>query len=131
MVSRVCHVVSFTMLPPLIVTEPLAPSWRAFGTGPVVETLSNVDLKYVGAIYGTAKEFDSSWSRGNDETFAVQACAVGGAIVGFSVGPIGMRQGGRRVITIPAELGYGAQGSPPTIPANATLVFVVDAVRVT
>ena len=35
-VSRVCHVVSFTMLPPLIVTEPPAPSWRAFGTGPVV-----------------------------------------------------------------------------------------------
>src|SRR4051794_10639045 len=36
MVSRVCQVVPFTMLPPLIVTEPPAPSWRAFGTGPVV-----------------------------------------------------------------------------------------------
>lgn len=100
------------------------------GKGPVVETLSSVDLKYVGGFHGSGKEFDSSWSRGPDETFSVRACAVGGSIVGFAVGPLGMRQGGRRVVTIPSALAYGDQGQPPTIPPKSTLVFVVDAVRV-
>ncbi len=41
-----------------------------------------------------------------------------------------MKVGGRRQIVLPPEYGYGAQGSPPAIPANATLVFVVDLVEV-
>lgn len=99
------------------------------GTGPEAKTLSKLQVKYVGALYGSAKEFDSSWSRGAEETLPVTVCSAG-TIVGFSVGPTGMKQGGRRQITIPAELGYGAQGSPPTIPANAALVFIVDLVSV-
>lgn len=99
------------------------------GTGPVVETLSKIEVKYVGALYGTAKEFDSSWSRGPQETLPLQVCTAG-TIVGFSVGGTGMKQGGRRQITIPAALGYGAAGQPPTIPANSALVFIIDAVKV-
>ncbi len=100
------------------------------GDGDEVKVGSKAKLKYVGALYDTGKEFDSSWSRGNDETFDVQACYQG-AIAGFSVGPIGMKVGGRRQITIPAALGYGDQAQGKDIPANSALIFVVDLVGVT
>jgi FKBP-type peptidyl-prolyl cis-trans isomerase len=49
-------------------------------------------------------------------------------IAGWDQGVEGMKVGGRRELTIPPGLGYGPQGSPPTIPPNETLVFVVDLV---
>ena len=99
------------------------------GDGEQAQTGDQVLVKYVGAIYETGKEFDSSWSRGAEETFPFGICRQG-VVPGFAVGPTGMKVGGRRQITIPPELGYGAQGNPPAIPANATLVFVVDLVEV-
>jgi FKBP-type peptidyl-prolyl cis-trans isomerase len=99
------------------------------GDGEVAETGDQVEVKYVGAFYETGEEFDSSWSRGEDETLPFGICRQG-VVPGFAVGPTGMKVGGRRRIVIPPELGYGAQGSPPTIPANSTLVFVVDLVEV-
>ncbi len=100
------------------------------GKGQEARTLDQVEVKYVGAFYDTGKEFDSSWSRGKDETLPFTVCA-GGVIPGFSVAPTGMKVGGRRQVTIPARFGYGAQGQPPTIPGGATLVFVLDLVEVT
>ncbi len=97
------------------------------GTGPEARTLSRVTTKYVGAFYESGKEFDSSWSRGKDETLPFTVCSQD-VIVGFSVAPTGMKVGGRRQVTIPARFGYGAEGSPPTIPGGATLVFVIDLV---
>jgi len=99
------------------------------GDGAEAVTGSQVEVKYVGAFYDTGKEFDSSWSRGPDETLPFGICQQG-VIPGFAVGPTGMKVGGRRQIIIPSELGYGAQGSPPTIPGGAALVFVVDLVNV-
>ena len=99
------------------------------GDGAEAVTGSQVEVKYVGAFYDTGKEFDSSWSRGPDETLPFGICQQG-VIPGFAVGPTGMKVGGRRQIIIPSELGYGAQGSPPTIPGGAALVFVVDLVTV-
>ena len=99
------------------------------GDGAEAVTGSQVEVKYVGAFYDTGKEFDSSWSRGPDETLPFGICQEG-VIPGFAVGPTGMKIGGRRQIIIPSELGYGAQGSPPTIPGGAALVFVVDLVTV-
>ena len=99
------------------------------GDGEVAETGDQVEVKYVGAFYETGEEFDSSWSRGEDETLPFGICRQG-VVPGFAVGPTGMKVGGRRRIVIPPELGYGAEGSPPTIPANSTLVFVVDLVEV-
>jgi peptidylprolyl isomerase len=99
------------------------------GDGAEAKTGDQVTVKYFGAIYETGKEFDSSWSRGPEETFPFGICREG-VVPGFAVGPTGMKVGGRRQITIPAELGYGAQGSPPAIPPNSTLVFVVDLVEV-
>ena len=89
---------------------------------------STVALKYVGAIYETGEEFDSSWSRGADETLEV-TLGEGRVIPGFEQAVYGMQVGGRRVVTIPSELGYGPQGTGP-IPGDATLVFVLDLVSV-
>jgi peptidylprolyl isomerase len=99
------------------------------GDGDEATTGDQVLVKYVGAIYETGKEFDSSWSRGAEETFPFGICRQG-VVPGFAVGPTGMKVGGRRQIVIPPELGYGEQGSPPAIPPNSTLVFVVDLVEV-
>ena len=99
------------------------------GDGAEAVTDSEVELKYVGAFYETGEEFDSSWSRGPDETLPFTICRPQ-VITGFSVGPTGMKVGGRRQITIPSKFGYKENGQPPKIPPNATLVFVVDLVKV-
>jgi len=100
------------------------------GTGDLATTLSGVEVKYAGALYDTGVEFDSSWQQSPDKTFPFTVCATG-TVPGFAVAPTGMKVGGRRQVTIPAEYGYGAAGSPPTIPGGATLVFVIDLVKVT
>jgi hypothetical protein len=99
------------------------------GDGEQAVTGSAVELKYVGSFYETGEEFDSSWSRGPEETIPVGICRRG-VIPGFAVGPTGMKVGGRRVITIPAELGYGSAGNPPVIGPDLPLVFIVDLVSV-
>ena len=99
------------------------------GDGAEAVTGSQVAVKYVGAFYDSGEEFDSSWSRGAQETLPFGICQQG-VIPGFAVGPTGMKEGGRRLITIPSELGYGAAGQG-TIPPDSALVFVVDLVSVT
>ena len=99
------------------------------GDGDEAVTGSQVAVKYVGAFYADGKEFDSSWSRGAEETLPFGICQRG-VIPGFAVGPSGMKVGGRRQIIIPAAFGYGPDGQPPTIPGNSALVFVVDLVSV-
>lgn len=99
------------------------------GDGAEAVNGSTVEVKYVGAFYQTGDEFDSSWSRGPDETIPFGICQSG-VIPGFAVGPTGMKVGGRRVITIPAELAYGTEGRPPVIGPDLPLVFIVDLVSV-
>jgi peptidylprolyl isomerase len=84
-------------------------------------------VNYVGVTFSTGDEFDASWDTG--QPYPVQLGA-GMVIEGWDRGLVGMRKGGRRMLTIPPELGYGAQGNPPAIPPNETLVFVVDAIDV-
>ncbi|WP_104526565.1 FKBP-type peptidyl-prolyl cis-trans isomerase [Blastococcus saxobsidens] len=98
------------------------------GEGDEAVSGSTVEVKYVGAFYETGEEFDSSWSRGEDTTLPV-TLGSGGVIPGFDQGITGMQEGGRRMVTIPSELGYGAGGAGP-IPGDATLVFVIDLVDV-
>ncbi|WP_081975196.1 MULTISPECIES: FKBP-type peptidyl-prolyl cis-trans isomerase [Modestobacter] len=85
-------------------------------------------VKYVGGFYESGEEFDASWDRGEDETLPV-TLGAGQVIPGFEQGIEGMQVGGRRVVTIPSELGYGDQARGP-IPAGSTLVFVLDLVSV-
>ncbi|GAB3363372.1 FKBP-type peptidyl-prolyl cis-trans isomerase [Modestobacter lapidis] len=98
------------------------------GSGPEAVGGSTVAVKYVGAFYETGEEFDSSWSRGADETLPV-TLGAGQVIPGFEQGISGMQVGGRRMVTIPSDLGYGPRGQGP-IPGGATLVFVIDLVEV-
>jgi FKBP-type peptidyl-prolyl cis-trans isomerase len=97
------------------------------GTGKTATPGSTVTVNYVGALYKGGKEFDSSWKR--HQTFST-ALSTGNVITGWVKGIPGMKVGGRRELIIPPSLGYGKAGSPPTIPANATLVFVVDLLAV-
>jgi peptidylprolyl isomerase len=93
------------------------------GSGPEAKSGDTVTVQYVGVNYKTGKEFDSSWSRSEPFSFTLGA---GEVIPGWDQGIEGMKVGGRRELVIPPELGYGAAGAPPAIPANETLVFVVD-----
>jgi FKBP-type peptidyl-prolyl cis-trans isomerase len=97
------------------------------GTGKTASAGQTVTVNYVGDLYKTGKEFDSSWSRNQPFTTALSS---GSVIPGWVKGVSGMKVGGRRELIVPPSLGYGAKGSPPTIPANSTLVFVVDLLSV-
>ena len=97
------------------------------GTGKQADEGSNVEVKYVGVLYVNGKEFDSSWKRGPNQTLPFMV--GGGVIPGFSKGVTGMKIGGRREVIIPAKDGYGPTASGP-IPANSTLIFVIDLVKV-
>ncbi len=99
------------------------------GDGEEAKTGDKVQMEYVGVLFADGSEFDSSWSRGA-EPFTVPALGGGSVIKGWDEGIPGMKVGGRRKLVIPAAKAYGAAGSPPKIPANATLIFVVDLLQV-
>ncbi len=92
------------------------------GDGPAVRDDSLVSFNYLGQIYGTDTVFDESYSR-EPVPFPV---GIGGLIKGWDEGLVGLNRGSRVLIIAPPEFGYGEQGSPPKIPGNATLAFVVD-----
>jgi FKBP-type peptidyl-prolyl cis-trans isomerase len=93
------------------------------GTGAEAKTGQHVTVNYVGVLYNGGKEFDSSWKRNEPFSFTLGKKEV---IAGWDKGIPGMKVGGRRELVIPAALAYGSKGSPPSIPPNAPLVFVVD-----
>jgi peptidylprolyl isomerase len=97
------------------------------GKGKAAKDGDKVSVQYVGVAFSTGEEFDSSWSRNEPFEFTLGA---GEVIPGWDEGVVGMKEGGRRQLTIPAELAYGAQGSPPAIGPNETLVFVIDLKKV-
>jgi FKBP-type peptidyl-prolyl cis-trans isomerase len=98
------------------------------GTGPAAKSGDKISVRYVGVLYNNNKEFDSSWKRGK-APFQL-TLGEGQVIPGWDQGLVGMKVGGRRRLTIPPDLAYGAQGQPPTIPANSTLVFDVDLTKI-
>jgi FKBP-type peptidyl-prolyl cis-trans isomerase len=93
------------------------------GDGPEAQPGDTLTVQYVGVLYQSGKEFDSTWDRGQPFTFQL---ATGQVIPGWDQGLQGMRVGGRRQLIVPPDLGYGKQGQPPDIPPNSTLIFVVD-----
>jgi len=97
------------------------------GTGAAAKAGDMLTMKYVGVLYATGKQFDASWDRGQDFTFGLGAQQV---IQGWDQGLVGMKVGGRRQLIIPPQLGYGDQGAGADIPPGATLIFVVDLVKI-
>jgi peptidylprolyl isomerase len=97
------------------------------GKGPRAKKGDEMSMQYVGISWSTGQQFDASWDRGA-QPFTFQLGA-GMVIPGWDQGIVGLRKGGRRLLIIPPEMGYGAQGTPDgTIAPNETLVFVVDRV---
>jgi peptidylprolyl isomerase len=95
------------------------------GDGQEIQAGDTANVQYVGVSWSTGREFDSSWDRGAQPfSFPVGA---GRVIAGWDQGVTGMRAGGRRLLVIPPDLGYGDRGAGDVIAPGETLVFVVDA----
>ncbi|HEY6051461.1 MAG TPA: FKBP-type peptidyl-prolyl cis-trans isomerase [Thermoanaerobaculia bacterium] len=95
------------------------------GTGASPKQGQVVVVHYTGWLWengAKGKKFDSSVDRGTPFEFA-----IGGRVIqGWNEGVASMKVGGKRTLLIPPQLGYGANGRPPVIPPNATLIFDVE-----
>ncbi|TRZ83809.1 MAG: FKBP-type peptidylprolyl isomerase [Streptomycetaceae bacterium] len=93
------------------------------GTGGLVLATSTLTVHYVLMAWSTGKVVESSWS-GDPATFPLS-----GVITGWQEGMPGMKIGGRRLLVLPPDKGYGAAGGGPIGP-NETLIFVVDVIGI-
>ncbi len=96
------------------------------GTGAEAKPGKTVRVHYTGWLTNGTK-FDSSVDRGTPFEFPLGA---GRVIQGWDKGVAGMKEGGKRKLTISSDLGYGAQGAAGVIPGGATLVFDVELIKV-
>ena len=99
----------------------------AVGDGEEAARGKKVTVHYVGVAFRSGEEFDASWNRGEPFRFTL---GKGQVIPGWDAGVAGMRVGGRRKLTIPSALGYGARGAGGAIAPHEPLVFVVDLLAV-
>ena len=97
------------------------------GDGDEATTGKKVTVHYVGVSFLTGEQFDASWDRGQPFEFKL---GKGQVIPGWDQGVAGMKVGGRRRLTIPSALAYGARGAGGVIKPNEPLVFVVDLLAV-
>ncbi len=97
----------------------------AVGTGLEATSGKKITVNYSGTLTNGTK-FDSSYDRGQPFSFTL---GEGRVIQGWEKGFAGMREGGKRKLTIPASLGYGSKDYGQ-IPANSTLIFEVELLRV-
>ena len=95
---------------------------RVVGAGESPKPGQSVNVHYTGTLTDGTK-FDSSLDRGQPFVFII---GVGRVIKGWDEGVMTMKVGGKRRLTIPPELGYGARGAGGVIPPNATLIFEVE-----
>lgn len=100
------------------------------GTGATAENGDTVTVNYTGTLDNGTK-FDSSLNPGRTPfSFTIGATGPGSVIAGWNQGVVGMKVGGTRELTIPPDLGYGANANGP-IPANSTLHFTITLLSVT
>lgn len=96
------------------------------GSGAEVKKGDQILIHYLGTLEDGTK-FDSSYDR--NQPFDTQI-GVGMLIAGWDQGIPGMKVGGKRKLTIPSELGYGARGAGALIPPNSTLIFEVELIDI-
>ncbi len=92
------------------------------GGGPEVKAGDKITVHYVGTL-DNGQEFDSSRKRGTPFVFTI---GKGMVIKGWEQGLLGMKVGGTRKLTIPADLAYGDRGAPPAVPPKSTLHFDIE-----
>jgi len=97
------------------------------GDGDEATAGRKVTVHYVGVAFSTGEEFDASWNRGQPFEFKLGKAQV---IPGWDQGVAGMRVGGRRRLTIPSAMAYGARGAGGVIKPHEPLIFVVDLLAV-
>ena len=97
------------------------------GDGEEATAGRKVTVHYVGVAFRSGEEFDASWNRGQPFEFRL---GKGRVIPGWDQGVQGMRVGGRRRLTIPSAMAYGARGAGGVIAPHEPLVFVVDLLAV-
>jgi peptidylprolyl isomerase len=97
------------------------------GDGGEATSGKKVSVHYVGVSFKTGEEFDASWNRGQPFEFKL---GKGQVIPGWDAGVQGMKVGGRRRLTIPSAMAYGARGVGGVIKPHEPLVFVVDLLAV-
>ncbi len=95
------------------------------GSGPGAQNGNSLSMNYKGSLLN-GEVFDQSYGRGPFEF----TLGSGGVIQGWDKGILGMKVGGKRKLTIPASLGYGAAGSGEKIPGGATLIFEVELLKI-
>ena len=99
---------------------------NAVGSGTEAAAGRRVSVHYTGWLYNNGtkgSKFDSSVDRGKPFSFNLGA---GRVIKGWDEGVAGMKEGGKRTLIIPPDLGYGSRGAGGAIPPNATLLFEVE-----
>ena len=97
------------------------------GDGDEATSGHTVTVHYAGVAFRTGEEFDASWNRSQPFSFKL---GKGQVIPGWDAGVEGMRVGGRRKLTIPSAMAYGARGAGGVIKPHEPLVFVVDLLAV-
>jgi len=95
------------------------------GNGKEALATSVLEVHYTLMAWSSGTLVESSWDSGQTATFPLS-----GVIAGWQQGIPGMKEGGRRLLVIPPDLGYGSQGAGGAIGPNETLIFVVDLVKV-
>ncbi len=114
---------------PTPVNVPYSQTDLVVGTGAAAQAGNTVIVHYIGWLYDPSRpenkgtQFDNSVARGMPLAIGLNP---GSVITGWVQGVPGMRIGGARRLVLPPNLAYGAQGSPPVIPPNATLVFDIE-----
>jgi FKBP-type peptidyl-prolyl cis-trans isomerase len=93
------------------------------GNGKVAEKGDTISVNYLGTLANNGQKFDSSYDRNEPFTFKLGS---GQVIEGWDKGIVGMKVGGKRILTIAPAQAYGPDGYPPVIPPNSTLKFEVE-----
>ncbi|MEX1009690.1 MAG: FKBP-type peptidyl-prolyl cis-trans isomerase [Acidimicrobiia bacterium] len=105
--------------PSQLVVQPLIK-----GTGATVDKGQSISVHYTGVIWGSGKQFDSSWDRGKPADFTI---GTGNVILGWDAGLVGQTVGSQVLLVVPPDQGYGSGGKAQAgIAGTDTLVFVVD-----